>query len=179
MLVVVGSLNPLKLAAAATVLRRVYGGAVRVVAVEVPSGVAPQPWGDAETLRGARNRAQAALAARDAALGVGLEGGVVAVGDRLFTNAWCALLRPDGTEGIAGGENVLLPDEVTAALHSGAELGTAIDALTGEKDTKHHGGAIGALTGGLLDRQTAYEHIVTLALARLVNPHYYEKEETL
>lgn len=47
----------------------------RVERVAVESGVSEQPWGDDETVAGARNRAQRALGdAHD--LGVGLEGGV-------------------------------------------------------------------------------------------------------
>ncbi|MEO7963075.1 MAG: DUF84 family protein, partial [Gemmatimonadaceae bacterium] len=45
--------------------------------VAVPSGVPDQPWGDDETIRGARNRTVAARVALDADLGVGIEGGVI------------------------------------------------------------------------------------------------------
>jgi non-canonical (house-cleaning) NTP pyrophosphatase len=48
-----------------------------------------------------------------------------------------------------------------------------MDALTGLHDTKQKSGAIGILTGGLLDRQAAYEHLLTMALARLLTPAYY------
>ena len=46
--VAVGSTNPVKVAAAEAVLRRIYGPEVRVEAVAVESGVSPQPWGDEE-----------------------------------------------------------------------------------------------------------------------------------
>jgi inosine/xanthosine triphosphatase len=175
MLVAVGTTNPVKIAAAEAVLRRVYGEDVRVVPVDVPSGVSPQPWGDAETLRGALNRARAARDALCAELGVGLEGGLLEVDGQVFTNAWCAVVRDDGIEGVGGGENMLLPPAVVAALRAGEELGLTIDALTGVPNTKRKGGAIGALTRGWLDRQTAYEHILTLALARLLSPEYYRE----
>ena len=51
--VAVGSTNPVKIAAAEAVLRRIYGSEVRVQAIAVESGVSPQPWGDEETRRGA------------------------------------------------------------------------------------------------------------------------------
>jgi len=175
--VVVGSTNPVKVAATAAVLRRVYGdGSVEGVVVEpvaVESGVAHQPWGNEETLRGALNRAQAAQRASGATLGVGFEGGLLEVQGRVFTCAWCAVVRDDGAVGIAGGENVLLPPSVAADVRAGAELGPAMDALTGMHNTKQGGGAIGALTGGWLDRQSAYEHLLTMALARLLTPVYY------
>ena len=175
MRVSVGSTNPVKVAAAAAVLRRVYGDGVEVTSVAVESGVPAQPWGDEETLRGAVNRAQAARHVAGAALGVGFEGGLIEVDGRMFTCAWCAVARDDGVVGVGGGESVLLPPPVAAAVRAGAELGSAVDALTGSHNTKQKGGAIGALTAGLLDRQSAYEHILMLAMARLLRPGYYEK----
>ncbi len=175
--VVVGSINPVKIAATTAVVRRVYGdGLVERVVVEpvaVESGVSHQPWGNEETLRGALNRAHAARRASGATLGVGFEGGLLEVQGRVFTCAWCAVVRDDGVLGIAGGENVLLPSSVAADVRAGAELGPAMDTLTGMHNTKQGGGAIGALTGGWLDRQSAYEHLLTMALARLLTPVYY------
>jgi inosine/xanthosine triphosphatase len=169
----VGSANPVKIAATAAVLRRVYGDGVDVEAAEVESGVPRQPWGDDETLRGALNRAQAVQRTSGATIGVGFEGGLLDVQGHVFTCAWCAVVRDDGVVGVAGGESVLLPPSVAAEVRAGAELGPAVDALTGLHNTKQGGGAIGALTGGWLDRQTAYEHLLTLALARLLTPAYY------
>ena len=177
MKITVGSANPVKVAATAAVLHRVYGDEVDVEAVDVESGVSYQPWGNEETLRGALNRAQAAQRSMSGAtLGVGFEGGLLEVQGQVFTCAWCAVVRNDGVVGIAGGENLLLPPSVTAAVRAGAELGPAIDALTGLHNTKQGGGAIGALTGGRLDRQAAYEHLLTMALARLLTPSYYEPD---
>jgi len=173
---VVGSRNPVKIAATRGVLRRVHGDDARVVGVSVDSGVSKQPWGDEETLRGALNRAQAALDGSGAALGVGLEGGLVEVDGHVFTCAWCAVVRPDGTVGIAGGANLLLPPSAAEAVRGGAELGPTMDALTGLHNTKQRQGAIGILTHGYLDRQSAYEHVLTLALARLLSPVYYRDD---
>jgi inosine/xanthosine triphosphatase len=172
---VVGSKNPVKIAAARAVLHRVYGQGVGVEALDVDSGVPDQPWGDEETLRGARQRAEAALRAEGAALGVGLEAGLVVVGEDIFTCAWCVVMRRDGTTGVAGGANLLLPPAVAEAVRVGAELGPSMDALTGLHNTKQGRGAIGILTRGYLDRQSSYEHLLTLAMARLLTPGYYEE----
>jgi inosine/xanthosine triphosphatase len=174
---VVGSKNPVKIAAARNVLRRVYGDDVAVESMDVKSGVSHQPWGSEETLRGALHRARAAQSTSNATLGVGFEGGLLEVSGRVFTSAWCAVARDDGVVGIAGGENVLLPPSVAADVRAGAELGPAMDALTGLHNTKHGDGAIGILTDGYLSRQMAYEHLLTLALARLLTPAYYENSQ--
>lgn len=174
---IVGSRNPVKIAAARAVLSRVYSDAVRVEAVSVESGVPDQPWGDAQTLRGARRRAEAALLSGDATLGVGLEAGLIEVGGDVFTCAWCAVRHRDGRQGVAGGANLLLPPPVAEAVRAGAELGPTMDALTGLHKTKHGRGAIGILTREHLDRQSSYEHLLTLAMARFLSPGYYEGDD--
>ncbi|MGD8245104.1 MAG: inosine/xanthosine triphosphatase [Anaerolineae bacterium] len=174
---VVGSRNPVKIAAARAVLRRVYGEAVCVESCRVESGVSLQPWGDAETLRGAQNRAEAALRVAGATLGIGFEGGLVEVNGRVFTCAWCAVTRDDGAIGMAGGAHLLLPPNVAASVRAGSELGPTIDSLTGLHNTKQNQGAIGILTDGHLDRQSAYEHLLTLALAPLLTPEYYDESD--
>jgi len=59
--VVVGSTNPVKVAAVEAVLAR-CGPGIEVHGVAVSSGVPDQPWGDDETRAGALARARAALA---------------------------------------------------------------------------------------------------------------------
>jgi len=172
----VGSRNPVKIAASRAVLRRVYGEGVDVQGVSVESGVSRQPWGDEETLEGALNRARAALGISGAAIGIGLEGGLVEVDGQVFTSAWCAVARRDGTTGVAGGANLLLPPAVAQAVREGAELGPTMDELTGLENTKQAQGAIGILTQGYLDRQSAYEQILTLALARHLSPTHYRDD---
>lgn len=168
--VAVGSSNPVKLAAARAVLARVAPHAV-VTSVAVPSGVPDQPWGDAETRRGARARAAGARERAGAELGIGFEGGVVAEPDGSVRScAWAAVVATDGAEGIGGSLAMPLPAAVARRLRAGEELGHAIDALTGETGTKHRGGAVAVLTAGLVDRQRAYEVILSYALARFLAP---------
>src|SRR5688572_30530815 len=107
--VAVGSGNPVKLAAVMEVLEGVWPGA-RVEAQPVPSGVADQPFGDDETIRGARERAMAARRALDADVGIGLEGGVVESSSGMRTCAWCVIVHRDGREGTGGSLAMPLPD---------------------------------------------------------------------
>lgn len=171
--VVVGSTNPVKIAAARAVLARL-APAVRVVGVAVASGVPDQPWGDEETIHGAATRARGALAAGEeegAELGIGFEGGVVAEADGSVRScAWAAVVAPDGALGVGGSLAMPLPPAVAARLRAGEELGLAVDAHVGTTGTKHAGGAVGVLTAGLIDRQRAYEVLLTYALARFLTP---------
>ena len=163
--VAVGSTNPVKIGAVRAVLAMVAPSAT-VDGVSAESGVPDQPWGDDETIRGARTRAMAAMRARGAELGIGIEGGVVEAEDgSLRTCAWAVAVGADGRTGTGGSLAMPLPPAVARLVRSGSELGHAMDALTGGHDTKRGAGAVGILTHGLIDRQRAYQTLVTYALA--------------
>ncbi len=170
--VAVGSANPVKLAAVRAVLAWAAPGAA-VEARAVPSGVPDQPFGDEETIRGARARAEAARDAMDADLGVGLEGGVVDGPDGMRSCAWCVVVHRDGRSGVGGSLAMPLPDTVAQMIREGAELGHAMDRLVETQGTKHGKGAVGILTAGRIDRQGAYEVLVTYALAPFLTPELF------
>lgn len=172
----VGSTNPVKVAAAATVLQRAYGPC-QVEGREVAARVPPQPWGDWETRAGAVARAWAALRAGDADLGIGFEGSLQETERGLMTCAWAAVVDRQGRLGVGGSVGMLLPPEVARTVRQGAELGEAMDRWAGEQDTKRRMDAVGLLTGGLLDRQQAYEQILTFALVRLLQAPWFDGEE--
>jgi inosine/xanthosine triphosphatase len=172
----VGSSNPVKIAAVRAVLSRVAPLAA-VHGVAVPSGVPDQPWGDAETIAGARTRALGALEATTAELAIGLEGGVVEDADgRVRTCAWAVVVGRDGREGTGGSLAMPLPARVSARLRAGEELGLAMDAEARVSGTKTGRGAVGILTAGLIDRQAAYEPLVTYALAPWLAPAFFDDE---
>ena len=141
------------------------------------SGVPDQPWGDDETIAGARARARAALDLSGAELAVGLEGGVVRTTHGVRTCAWAVAVDRDGREGVGGSLVMPLPPAVARLLEDGMELGHAMDQVSGRVNTKHGHGAVGILTGGLVDRQRAYEHLVTYALAPWLAPEYWALED--
>ena len=163
--VAVGSTNPVKIGAVRAVLERVRVG-IEVGGVSVASDVPDQPWGDEETIRGARTRAERALAAMNADLAVGLEGGLVEQSDgSLHTCAWAVAVDTNGRVATGGSLAMPLPPSVAAAIRDGLELGHAMDRVTGGTNIKQGAGAVGILTAGLIDRQRAYEALVTYALA--------------
>ena len=173
--VAVGSTNQVKVGAVAAVLARVAARAT-VASIAVASSVPDQPFGDDETIRGARARAIGALRASGAELGVGIEGGCVEMPDgSLRTCAWAVVVGADGREGTGGSLAMPLPPVVATAVRGGAELGHAMDAVTGGHDTKRGAGAVGILTAGLVDRQRAYEILVTYALSPWLAPEYWAR----
>ncbi len=173
--VVVGSTNPVKIAAVRSVLARV-SPEVEVSGLAVASGVPDQPFGDAETILGAETRARRALEQTGAALAVGLEGGVVEEPDgTLRTCAWAVVVGRDGQRGVGGSLAIPLPGAVAMLVRGGMELGHAMDEIARTVGTKHGRGAVGILTAGLIDRQGAYETLVTYALARWLAPAYFDE----
>jgi len=174
--VAVGSTNPVKLSAVRAVLAPLAPMA-SIDSVAVPSTVSDQPFGDDETIRGARARAMAAREALGAELGVGIEGGVVEQADGdMRTCAWAVVVDAHGRCGVGGSLAMPLPHRVAQMIRNGIELGHAMDQLVGELDTKRGKGAVGILTADLVDRQRAYEVLVTYALAPFLTPQLYSEE---
>ncbi|HKI58930.1 MAG TPA: DUF84 family protein [Trueperaceae bacterium] len=173
-LIALGSGNPVKRRALEGALGRLLGAELpRLACMEVASGVPGQPWGDAQTRRGAANRARAALegaGAHGAAIGVGLEGGVAAQRGRLWAFSWAVALTARGDEAAARSAAFALPVRVAAMVEGGLELGEAMDRVFGVRGSKRDQGAVGLLTGGALGRAELYEQPALLALAPLLLP---------
>lgn len=88
MKIVVASGNPVKIKAVEQGFNPFFNVG-EILAVDVPSGVSDQPFTEAETVAGARNRVnEAKQAVKDADFWVGIEGGVEAMGDTLAAFAW-------------------------------------------------------------------------------------------
>lgn len=172
-LIAVGSTNPVKVAAVRQTAVRLWPQ-VKVTAVAVPSGVGEMPLSDAESLRGARNRAAAAQRRLDADLGVGLEGGVSEGDHGLMLHGWAAVVDGNGREGIGCAGRLPLPAAIAARVRRGEELGPVMDEILNEDQVSRKGGAIGALTAGLVSRRDAFAHAVAYALAPFVAAHLYE-----
>ena len=174
--IAVGSTNPVKVSAVRAVLAPLAPRA-RVDSVAVASTVSDQPVGDDETIRGALARASAAREALGAELGVGIEGGVVEQPDGgMRTCAWAVVVDAHGRSGVGGSLAMPLPRRVAQMIREGLELGHAMDQLVGAHDTKRGKGAVGILTADLVDRQRAYEVLVSYALAPFLTPQLYSDE---
>ncbi|MFB6124677.1 MAG: DUF84 family protein [Halanaeroarchaeum sp.] len=170
MRVAVGSENPVKRAAT----ERAMGDVATVVeSVAVDSGVAEQPWGEAETIEGAEARAHRARDAGDYDLGVGIEGGVARVdgADGLFVIMWAAVTNGD-VVGLGAGPRMRLPDRVAGRLEDGEELGPVMDDLLGSDGIAEAEGAAGVLTDRIVTREDALYQAVAGGFGRFVSGQY-------
>ena len=170
--IALGSTNPGKIAAVQAAVDQMWPG-VRVQGVVVPSGVADQPRGEVAGAYGALMRAAAAQVADDADVGVGLEGCTDEQPWGMWTLAWAAVVDRQGRVGLAASARCPLPDSIAAAIRAGGELGPLVDALLGEADTKHRGGANGAFTAGHLGRISVLADSVICAGAPFLTPQFF------
>lgn len=173
--IVVASHNPVKAQAALTGFQRMFPeGVFRLQMTGVHSGVKAQPLSSDETLNGARNRAQAAHQAQpEADFWVGIEGGVEPHGAELSAFAWVVVLARNGMEGKGRTGTFFLPPAVAELVYQGKELGEADDIVFAQTNSKQKNGAIGILTGDVIDRAALYEPAVIMALLPFKNPELY------
>ncbi len=174
MIIVVGSENGVKIEAVKAAFETAFKQSVTVVAVNVESGVSPQPFNE-ELFVGAKNRALNAMRVATGDFYVGIEGGAVELfGQRFITTAICVADK-NGTVsfGMTGGFPV--PDAVWKRISSGEELGDVMDSMFNMKGTKKGIGAIGILTKGAINRKSYLEHGVMMALVRYILPDAWAK----
>lgn len=155
MKIIIGSKNPTKIKAVQNVFQN-----MEVIAHDAPSGVASQPFSDEETMQGAVNRAKQCASKITNGIGIGLEGGVMYVGETLYLCNWGALVTTDGQVFTASGARISLPKKIEQQLRSGLELGVIMDSYTDRDAVRKNEGAIGIFTNNLISRSEMFEHVV-------------------
>ncbi len=172
--IVVASKNPVKARATLNGFQMMFPQETfDLKTVTVSSGVSHQPMSSAETLTGAINRArQAQQLIWDADYWVGLEGGIEETQEGMMSFAWIVVMSEQLTgKGRTG--TFLLPETVIRLIRQGKELGDANDIVFNRINSKHEEGAVGILTGNIIDRTKLYEHAVILALVPFRNVNIY------
>lgn len=177
---VVASRNPVKVEAAQRAIDRVFptGLFARAEGVAAPSGVSDQPFSDAETLAGARNRVASLRPSHPDALILAVEGGVRFDEQKnLECFAWCiADAGGPFPEGKARSASFLLPKEVADLVAGGMELGDADDIVFSREGSKRGNGAVGLLTNDIVTRTDYYVQPFILSLIPLMQPALYPAE---
>ncbi len=171
-----------------------------VVGVEVESGVSHTPASRGESMRGARQRAEAL---QEIALQrgtawqyfVGLEGGLDVVQERastdemlrhsgmrqngqrrVFLESWAYV--SDGARGHYGRSGGIEIPEALAHefLENGVELAVAIDRFAGAVGIRDAQGAWGVLSNNFISRQEAFRVAVIAAFAPFYNSRMYRAQ---
>lgn len=157
MKIIVSSLNKTKINA----VKNVYAD-MEVIACEAASNVSEQPMSDEETRTGAINRAKNSHKAHPEAITIGLEGGVMQIGNELYLTNWGALILPSGRLYTAAGARISLPNEFISRLAKGAELSEIMDVYAKQADIRSNAGAIGIFTKDYVSRTDLFTHLVKL-----------------
>jgi inosine/xanthosine triphosphatase len=158
------------------------GAQFEVAGFEVDSGVGHTPCLREESMRGARQRAEALqrLAKEKGEVWqffVGLEGGLDVLHEdgerRVLLESWAYVT--DGAQGYYGRSGgvelpVALAQEV---VDGGVELSVAIDRFAGAAGIRDAQGAWGVLSGNLIQRQEAFRVAVVAAFAPFYNAKMY------
>lgn len=174
MRIAVGSLNPVKIAAASAGFAAVWPGEDwRCDGCLVRSGVPDQTMSNIENIRGARNRAVLARDALQADYGVGIESGLERIDGIWFSNGWVVIVDGTGAEGISSSMIRPVPLPSMELVRQGLELGAANDVVFGKTNSKQANGLIGLLTNDILTREGVFRDAVIGALARFLHPELF------
>ncbi|MBN1300147.1 MAG: inosine/xanthosine triphosphatase [Melioribacteraceae bacterium] len=180
MKIIVGSENPVKLAAVKEAFQNYYND-VEVIGLKIPSGVPDQPIND-ETLKGAQNRAETLKEMNktenlNADFFIGVEGGIVYQFGRWFAFGGMCLIDKFNRKSFGTSAHFELPAEVTKRLLNREELGFVMDEIMRQKNTKQKMGAIGYFTNGVMERKDLYIPGIISALVPFNHPEMYFRDE--
>lgn len=166
--IAIGSTNPVKIQA---VKNAVNDEKVLVVSCTAISKVRPQPLSDEETLQGAINRGKDCLAKTDAALGIGLEAGIVLLNNQVYLCHWGAIVDRNQSTYVTNGPLILLPAEYREPLWKGQNLEDIMHQTTGIQSLGAKEGAIGVFTQNFLNREQVLTQMVKALMGQC---RYYQ-----
>lgn len=174
--IIVASKNPAKIASMVSGFKRMFPDEIfEVEGIGVASGVADQPMSDAETLQGAMNRTLAAEKEKpDADFWTGMEGGCEDVQGDMQVYAWIVVKSKNGNLGKGRTGTFILPQKIADLVREGIELAKADDIVFNRQNSGYNNGAVGVLTGDVMNRSDYYEHAVILALIPFKNTELYQ-----
>lgn len=172
--IIVASKNPVKIAAALNGFRAMFPDEeFSCEGVSAPSGVGDQPQNDADTLRGALNRAENVSKMAEADFWLGIEGGIEDKEGSMEAFAWIVTKAKNGKIGKGRTGTFFLPPQVAELVRQGKELGEADDIVFQRTNSKQENGAVGLLTGNVIDRTRYYESAVIMSLIPFKNAGLY------
>ena len=173
--VYIGSENPIKVSCVKRGFEDIFKDLdeFEFVGKSVDSGVGDQPMTNEETLLGAENRANnLRVIYPEGHFYVGIEGGIQSKGNEMEAFAWI-VIQGNKMSGKAQTSTFQLPSKIVKLIHQGVELGHADDLIFNRKNSKQGNGAVGILTGNVIDRAEYYRHAIILALIPFINPELY------
>ena len=118
------------------------------------------------------NRARNALGGHE--LAVGIEAGAFEMEDGLYDYQYCAVLDRNGRFTVGTGSGFMYPPKVAALVRGGSTVGDAMGKVFGQSEVGKRMGAVGILSGGIIDRKALTEESVMAAMIPRLNDSYKE-----
>lgn len=173
MIVAVGSTNPTKIQPVEEVFSHHFKK-VKVVGVDVPTGVKEQPMHHDEMYEGAYNRAKKSLKkVKGASYGVGIEGGLHKYSYGWLEQSVIVIVNKKGEVGIGVSGGVAQPKKIIKQILKGRNLEEVMDELFGTEKIGEGIGMFGLFTKGLVTRSSGMKHGVAFALSRFLHKDLY------
>ena len=173
--ILVGSKNPVKIAAAKEIFNQYFPDRdIDCQGVHAPSGVPDQPLGESQTRLGAENRVTYLAQHYQADFFCAMEGGANLFSYGPATFAF-VVISNNVQVSIGRSCNLPLPSSVYEKLLAGEELGHVMDSMFNTDNIKQKGGAIGLLTNHLATRESSYTQALLLAMAPFNHPELYNE----
>ena len=174
MIVAIGSKNPTKTQAVKNIFKKYFQN-IKIIGVEVRSGVKEQPQNINEAFYGALTRAQEAIRnVKNASYGVGIEGGIHKYQHGWMEQSVVVITDSKGKIGVGSSGALLLPRKVVEKIKKGYTLEQAVDNLFGTSKIGRGIGAFGLFTKGVITRTSGMEHGVAFALSIFLHEKLYE-----
>jgi inosine/xanthosine triphosphatase len=177
-LVAVGTQNPVKTSAVASILKKLFKEEFEVVRVDVDTGIPKQPIGLGQIIKGAVRRARRAISVtKNAEFGIGIEAGLVKTPCTItgyFDIQFAAIIDSKDNLTIGCGSGFEYPPTVISeVLEKRKEVGDVMESLTGIDEIGEKMGAIGYLSHGILDRCHLTEQALLMAFIPRMNERLY------
>lgn len=173
--IVVASTNPVKIKAAHDGFLAMFPQErIKIHGMTAKSGVGKQPMTNWQTISGALNRVNFVSQKQPKAdYWIGIEGGVEEIKGEMEVFAWVVIKDKNGKISKGKTGTFTLPEKVVRLVNGGMELGEADDVVFSQKNSKQKSGAVGLLTGNIIDRTKYYIEAVILALIPFRNKNLY------
>ncbi len=173
--IIVASTNPVKIKAAEEGFAAMFPQEeLTIKGIASKSGVGKQPMTNWQTISGALNRVNYVnQVAPKADYWIGIEGGIEEIKGEMEVFAWVVIKDKAGRVSKGKTGTFTLPKKVVKLVKQGMELGEADDIVFSQKNSKQKTGAVGLLTGNVIDRTKYYIEAVILALIPFRNKGLY------
>lgn len=145
---------------------------IEIVSVKTDSGVSTQPFGYAEIILGAKNRANSALEITEGDISCGIENGLIEIENQYYDIACVFLKTKQGKESISFSSGYFVPDWIIDEIKkNNYEFGFITQKLSGDSDKD----PIKYFSNDKIKREEIISQAIDIAFIKIINKDKYKK----